>query len=56
MVSTEIMKTEDFLEKASMRWDWQGRGTWVCVRDTLGRSAIGIGCVSSEKSLTCGNI
>lgn len=56
MVSTEIMKTEDFLEKARMGWDWQGRGTWVCVRSTLRRSAIRIVCVSSEKSLTCGNI
>lgn len=32
MVSTEIMKTEDFLEKASMRWDWQGKGIWVCIK------------------------
>ena len=37
MVSTEIMKTKDFLEKASMRWDWQGRGTWVCIKRHIGK-------------------
>lgn len=23
---------EDFVKKASMRLDWQGRGTWVCIK------------------------
>lgn len=32
MVSTEIMKTEDFLEKASMRWIGRVGGLELCKR------------------------